>query len=80
MKTTSKTDALLVVITVCLILITLRVYNIGVLPAAQAQFPQATSGSSNQPIPVAIYGKSPSGGWYPVKLNYSDYLRVEIAK
>ena len=81
MKLNHTTNGLLLVIAVCLVLITMRLYDLSVVTSAYAQWSGSSlvSGSS-VPIPVALYAKNANGQWYPCQISNGDKLLVEIAK
>ena len=80
MKLNLITNALLLVIAVCMILITLRLYGVSDVTSAYAWSGSSLTSGSSEPIPVAIHAKHASGNWYPCQISAGDKLYVEISK
>ena len=86
MKTQTATNLLLGVIAICLLLITGKLYNVGVETSAYAHEVTGTvmarvgppsAGPGPSLIPVALYGMH-GGVWFPCQISDDDKLFVQV--
>lgn len=77
MESRKLTNILLLIVIACLMLIVVRIYDVGLVPEVQAQW-SGKNLVSRDFIPVAIYAKNANGQWYPCQINNGDKLMVEV--
>jgi len=77
MESRKLTNILLLIVIACLMLIVVRVYDVGLVPEVLAQW-SGNSLVSQDLIPVAIHAKNANGQWYPCEINNDDKLMVEV--
>ena len=74
------TNSLLAIIAICLILITIKMYNVGFVSPAYSQWSGRSLTSESGLVPVALHAKHSNGSWFPCQISSGDKLYVEIAK
>ena len=77
MESRKLTNILLIIVIACLMLIVIRIYDVGIILEAQAQW-RGMGLASSDLVPVAIHAKNANGSWYPCEINNGDKLMVEI--
>ena len=77
MESRKLTNILLLIVTICLMLIVIRIYDVNLVPEVLAQWSGKSLGSSDL-IPVAIHAKNANGSWYPCEISNDDKLMVEV--
>ena len=84
MKVNLTTNALLAVIAVCLLLVTAKLYNVGLVLSAYGQSYGLSAGESLPDgrilTPVALYAKHRNGKWYPCPISDGGKLIVEVQR
>ena len=77
MESRKLTNILLLIVIACLMLIVVRIYDVGLVQEVQAQW-RGNMLVSSDLIPVAIHAKNANGYWYPCEINSGDKLMVEV--